>query len=416
MRRVLFGFTCTLLMHCLNASELPDSLRRTGGSVLLDAGVAFSGRGTNGSFLYDFYRGGFLDSIYLADQRSRLVYKNMFFAEGQQRVVVNWSPDSLLMNHGIRFGLSVRNTWRSSAVFTNDAYDLLFFGNRPYEEQIKNFSGSHFFLSSWFSAGLCASWESRSGGFEQRFSVGIYAVSGKRFYDAEIDRGWIYTAEEGTEIQAELRGSLNQSDTVVKATIFGSPSIGRGLSADLSYAFRKGKVSGFLSIEDVGFIDWVKGFGSFDADTAAVLRGYYINNLFNISDSLVQLSIDSLSNSVPKRNATRFRSGLPFAATARWVYAINATWRAGLAVRYLGLPAYLPRISAFAERKLSEKAGVMLEAGTGAGSMVFGSAAAWYRPINCLRIDLRFSDLQGLAGQAQSRGGGVFLHVLYQWN
>jgi hypothetical protein len=169
---------------------------------------------------------------------------------------------------------------------------------------------------------------------KQTFSgVNISFVNGDELFRAELDRGDLFTAENGDSLSLDYSGSFWYSDTARTGFLTGN---GAGMAIDLYWntPFTDGKGFIHLSAEDLGFITWSDQTVEYSGDSTYTFNGLDIDAIGELDDILDPESVrDSLN--LRKKNAqlltwlpAHFRLGMIREFSQKWYYSveIDARW------------------------------------------------------------------------------------------
>ena len=159
---------------------------------------------------------------------------------------------------------------------------------------------------------------------ETEFGFGLSFLKGEQFFELNAYRANVFTSANGKDIDVDLLYSTIRSDTANKG--WGAVN-GLGASAGLYYqvpyymfqspddsAGGSAGWKGFVRIEasDIGFIKWNGNSQKSIVDTNFHFEGVVIENLLEWSDSMGEISLDSLKNTVaPSWQNSSFTSVMP---------------------------------------------------------------------------------------------------------
>jgi len=107
---------------------------------------------------------------------------------------------------------------------------------------------------------------------------------GRFLYDANLERGNFFTAEDGSQITFDPKLELNFMTDQDK--------FNPGVGLDFFALKRTDKSMVFFEINDLGFINYQNG-STIEADSSYDFRGVQIENIFNVGDEDFNVSTDN---------------------------------------------------------------------------------------------------------------------------
>ena len=201
----------------------------------------------------------------------------------------------------------------NSARFSNDAFNLIFFGNEQYAGQTAYLSGSSASLTYYNQ--LRIGWNGtreQKNGSSISYGGAVSFLQGRSGFDLTVPKATLYTQQDGEYIDAAYNFLYKSSDT-------GSNNLltfnGGGLSVD---AFVKKNFSSTFSItfsaSDVGFMAWGKNSLQANADSGTHFTGYNAGDLFNLTDTAFnKINKDSILRLLGVRERKQsYVTSLPF--------------------------------------------------------------------------------------------------------
>lgn len=223
--------------------------------------------------------------------------------------------------------------------FTEDLYDVLFFGNAHLEDQTAFMDGSDHYSMKYQKFGF--------GFFNKNdlSSITLSVVNGQQYARNDLRTLSLYTAVDGVYLDLELTGTLEHSDS--SNTGYGSSNgLGAALDLEWNIPFRiAGRESRFsqisLAVSDLGFVAWNGNSHVAKPDTALRFEGVGVEDIFDLDGLLPDGNdlLDSIGIHMQQASITKM---LPVLATvsanSRW----HKRWRTELGVRFRAISAYLP--------------------------------------------------------------------------
>lgn len=184
---------------------------------------------------------------------------------------------SLFGDGSVRPMISVAHHDVMGMRFTDDVYNLTFFGNAAYENGTASLGGTAFTSMTYQTFGF---------GFQHTESesyLRLELVNGQRMNSADLRHADLFTATDGRFLQLDLDGSYARSDTGRSG--FGTSSgVGLALSAAVERCFQLfGMGSRFqLKVSDLGFVAWNGNSGRIDNNSTITYEGIEVENVFDL--------------------------------------------------------------------------------------------------------------------------------------
>lgn len=273
------------------------------------------------------YFGGNITEEIKDNAYSRLEEQNISFGKAQGELHFYNLADTLFAKQ--KWGLKLNLAWRAGFFgdFSGDLFRLVFSGNNQFRGQTAALgnSGASFMNYQKFGIGLF---------HKQTFSgINISYVNGDELFQAELDRGDLFTAENGDSLSLDYSGSFWYSDTARNGILTGN---GAGLALDLYWntPFSDGKGFIHLSAEDLGFIVWSDKTIEYSGDSTYTFEGVNIDALADLeeitgAESLIDtLNLKKKTDQYQTWLPAQFRLGVIREFTQKWYYSveIDARW------------------------------------------------------------------------------------------
>ncbi|MBU0763885.1 MAG: hypothetical protein KJ607_03515 [Bacteroidetes bacterium] len=230
----------------------------------------------NNKFLSSVYRGDYIDNS-LKD--SNPVAGNNYLGS-QQNIALSFSclPDSIfgLTNTGFRAG--VYDHTYVNAQFSEDLYDLAFYGNSMFAGDTANFSGlsCSYLRYQELQLGIFGQVVNSSG--KTTFYGGISLLKGQKFDYIYITNGKLYTEETGACLDLVLAGGYFTSDTA-KNDITAFNGIGGCLNFGVAYDNTVSDFGMNASLTHLGTLRWNENTSIIRLDTSLHYEGIVLNDL-----------------------------------------------------------------------------------------------------------------------------------------
>lgn len=302
---------------------------------------------------------------------------------------------------GFNLTSSVGTHFVSSANFSGDLYQLLFYGNQPTAGQNMSLKNTSAFISAYNKLTLGAE-KTFKENFFGGFSLNIY--QSLMYHDAKVSRGDFYTQPDGEQLNVGLKYSQLSSNPKDRA-------LGAGLDFYLMSKHKKGNVS--LHVQDLGFIAH-KNLNSYEVDSNYAFRGLEIDNIFdvkslNFNNSNGKSLYDIMGMKQTSVNKKQF---LPTKVTLGMQELIGEHGLLELYVNYQFIQNYIPQMiikpNYFFNKNLS-LAPIVNVGGFGKADLGFNVS---YHHTKYL-VNLDVLELENVLLAKQSSGRALFLRLGY---
>ena len=236
--------------------------------------ILYGSDGVNTGFLNQVYRGGFLDSTYIAENADGLLNVNRAGAHYDAGVSFGISlkdtSESLIQ-------LSLRRRFNLTARFSDDAFRLGFQGNTQFKGEEADFSRTGFRAMSWSQ--LQVGYYTRETD-NTYINVAVSGIAGHSYNEAWLEYGKLFTDGSGTSLTGGAYGDFYTSDTSSRNALSVN---GVGLSVDVSWLKKRTLKNGAdywrIECQDFGFINWNSKTLHRKIDTTVYYQGVDISEL-----------------------------------------------------------------------------------------------------------------------------------------
>ena len=212
---------------------------------------------------------------------------------------------------GMRFGLNYYSMQNIS--FTRDFYNLMFYGNKQYEDDYADISNIDVNTLTYqsFEFGLFKRFNEKENGYHTVY-LGFSLIKGQSYRYLYTNEASLYTAPDGEYIDLSINSSYFASDSV-ETTMATLGGIGASLNFYWAYEDVKHNSRFEVTLTDLGLISWFDNPLNYSADTTIRFNGQEIDDIFNpettdeiSQDSILQLIYSDSDNStflksLPKR-------------------------------------------------------------------------------------------------------------------
>lgn len=228
-------------------------------------------------FLKNFYTGQFLDAELKDKTFKKLGKRNRIGFDLNYGLRIAQMPDT---SSAWGYYASINNILHLDMGFTEDLFRLYFGGNKQYAGKTAELSKSNFQLLSY---------RQLKGGFIKQgnnsiWGLGLSFIKGENYVSGQMNKGSLFTEEDGLYIDLETQLKAQMSDT--SNTTF-SDFVGWGLGVDFFYSAQlndKSKLN--FEVADFGFISWGSKSLTIENDTSLRFEGIEVDNIINLGDSI----------------------------------------------------------------------------------------------------------------------------------
>jgi len=236
---------------------------------------ALSG-GFTGSYLY----GKQIDNQRISKEIERITGKVRIGGELSFQLQASWFPDTVKQS-GWLLHLS-ENSFLGSSL-SPDFMRFILKGNKQFEGDTAIFDGSKLRAMRFqsFMPGYFKQWENKGYNFSAGLMAGV--TIGSFLHEAEIKNAYLYTADYGEFIDAELNFRSKTTDTL-STGLFPINGTGASLSFFLKISEPK-KHSIALFVENAGIIWWEKEMFTINKDTSLHFSGLKVENIMKIDSA-----------------------------------------------------------------------------------------------------------------------------------
>ena len=307
-----------------------------------------------------------------------------------------------------------RSRWRPTASFalqeyagariTPDLYDLVFFGNAPFEGSTAALAPAAYEQTRYSTLGI--------GVVDQRTRsyLRVDVVQGSSLTAVDVDWADLYTGVDGRVLRSAVLASYLNSDTAGNDWARNN-GLGAALSGRWETQIRSAARPTYLSVgvEDLGFVRWNANSVRLDKDTVIRYEGLAVDNVLDLDAILI--GEDQLLDTFGLRYRTGARTRLlPFRAQLAYRIEGRSGWHFGLVAQYQHLPSYLPQLTASLARRVGVRGawGASVSYG-GYGGLLVG-AGGRYRVGRRITLEASVPQLIGFVG-GRTRGLGALLAV-----
>ncbi len=236
----------------------------------------------NNNFIYDYYKGGFLNRDIRTEQWDDLKSSNIIGNKSRYSAFYTEPLDSLFGQTNLFFTAVYAFDKQTEIQFTDDLFHLIMFGNKPTAGSYMDIGNSSYttLKQQYFKIGLAKTFQQRNIKHRVNFMVGFHI--GQNYQNiVAAENTQIFTDTSGTfiDINAPITYTKTHS-TTDKFRIASS-----GFSLNLSYDLIFKKHHFFLAVENMGYHFWNQRTEYYDRDTSFTFYGIEIADITTV-DSL----------------------------------------------------------------------------------------------------------------------------------
>lgn len=293
-------------------------------NISLSSEYYFGSNAITNKFVNYYFLNRYIDNTLKTDVSDRLdATGNVFGAGFNTSLLFTYKIKAVNQTKTLYFaGISNRNF--TDAVFTRDAFQLFFRGNRSYEGKTADINDFQLRLYQYqkFTWGMFNINTSDTSKVSFGYSASL--LIGQKMRDIKLN-GEIYTAPYGEYLDVAASGNMHASDSAHKSL---ASFNGLGVSADFYFHYKLNDDCYLnFSVMDFGYMNWNKNTSQVSVDTSFHFEGVEVNDLFDFSDSVFTSS--SLSDSAQAEQFLSDRSNqsysvvLPVHASLEMVYHLK---------------------------------------------------------------------------------------------
>lgn len=312
--------------------------------------IAFSGEYSAGSdaitnsFLNSLYQGGYLDSATKAEQESHLLASNRLGLYAGYSAAYSWrnKPDSLRWE----LSLALRDRQSLFGRFSDDAFLLVFEGNRHFLGQTADISGMKFTYLHWQQLQFEAKYYSPDRRSEA--VIGFSLLNGQQMNQMNLNKGTLFTASDGTFIDASAESTYYSSDT---AALKYMSRNGSGTCFNFRFSTTTGDSASkfrnqvLFSVQDLGYIRWNSRSLIYHTDTSLHYTGIDITEM--ILNDTTPAGIPDSDSLIGKPVNGQVITFLPVGLRLRYALLTPWPWWGGVDFRVWSYSESIPQVTLF---------------------------------------------------------------------
>ncbi len=303
-------------------------------------------------------------------------------------------------------GFRLSNTYRQSALIDENSLNMIFYGNKRYEDQTINLGPAAF--QTWYYTSLDYLFDVRLDTLQTaEISVGVILGHDHNAYD--LRKASIYTAKDGEYIDASLDYSLR--DQSRENLALNGLGIALGFNTTWKIAHNK---SLYFDVADLGVLYWNRGF-ILDVDSSFRFSGAGFENILDISDSITNNLGDQYREAFFYEDESNYLTIMPFSVNAEFrIHRKRVLQDLRFGADYYYLPGYFPRLYAGLGFLVNRNMLLNLEASTGAYNLYRLDAGFKLRIGYNWELIVSAYNLTQLVLSSEPGGAGGYLRLRYR--
>lgn len=384
------------------------NFEKTGRSVSVNSEYELGSNGLHNSFFNKFMFGGFMDNDFKKSSAKKMKELNVVGAN------LNYDISAFFGRHPkYSYLIGLKDQRTANATYTKDFYELAMYGNKPFLNETKNFSGTNINFLRFQELKFGFIWHKIDTTAKAGISVSI--LKGQQLFHINAKQGSsLYTNSDGTELVFNSQFDMALSDTSRGASKLGYAGI--GASADIFFETpykSKYGIENILTVNanNIGFLHWFDESRKYSSDSVFVYSGYQINNLTDLQDStLAAINADTIIKNTTNARKESFNVNIPTNLIIINKFILTQKFSTSIGFRYLFNSNFKPYLFSEAEYKLSNSFSGAIHVGYGGYLRLnVGLAFTYNTPGWFFRFGS--NSLQGFILPKQSYGQGAFISI-----
>lgn len=316
-------------------------------SLIHELGIAGNGvissNAVNLSFSTAALRNEFIDAEMKNSVAVNLAAQNVFEFSTSGEIYYRFIAPEFLFHSPALLSLSLKNGGVQQTKFTDDLFNVVFFGNAGFAGTTADFSGTRHQQYDYrqLRLGIQKKFFTPSAAWET--GIGLSFLTAKNGSGLDLAHATLFTEQNGEYIDAVYEFTYMESD----ASNTGSLQVdGAGAAADIMIAYipNGGKSRFIFYANDLGIISWNKNATLYSADSALHFEGIAVTDFLQDNDSaFFQFNKDSLL----KETGTVTKSGsyhtvFPMRFSFVYFHNFSSRWMGKAGMTYRPYPDLLP--------------------------------------------------------------------------
>ena len=256
----------------------------------------YASNSINNSFFNVLLTNNYIDNDLKASNNIQDI--NYFGSESFNNISYYFVPDTFICCNDFGFKFDLSNVSRINARFTDDLFNLAFYGNKMFAGETAGFTDSFFQSTTYqkFSIGLFK--QTYNEGNNLTYYIGASIINGQENKYLSLYRSNLFTEETGEYIDFDMQMKYYYSNEG-KTNFLENNGIGGAVNFAIVYENTDKDYIINLSVEDLGYIKWNKNARQTYVDSVYHFEGVEIENVLDYENySSSEISKDSLMSNV----------------------------------------------------------------------------------------------------------------------
>lgn len=406
--RLTLLLALTSVLACAQYNSEFLNFEKTGRSVSINGEYEFGSNGIYNALLNKFIVGGFIDKPLKDASANHMKELNVLGANFNYDIAAFFGNKP---KFSYLIGLKDQQIFNAS--YTKDFYQLAFYGNRPYLDETKNFSGSSINSLRFQELKIGFIWHKIDTTAKVGVSVSI--LKGQQLFYIKANQGSsLYTNSDGTELIFNSNFSMAQSDTSRISNPFLYSGI--GASADIffetPYQSRLGKSSVLtVNANNIGFLHWFDNSIQYNSDSTFRFSGYHVDNLLDLKDStLSAINQDTIIRHTTNARKEAFNVNIPTNLLIINKIIFTDKFALSTGFRYLFNSNFKPYFFMDAEYNFTQRFSGLLHVGYGGYARLGVGLTLMYNSPG-FYVKVGSNSLQGYISPKNTYGQGAFISI-----
>ena len=285
----------------------------------------------------DYYLRKFIDKSTKDNVSTQLSANNRFGVGFRGNLNYIYQPEKI----NTRFIFTVQHHLFNECQFNKDIFELYFRGNKSFAGKTANLDHSAFNSILYYQLGFGIG----QGTLNDKTNWFVIAslCIGNEFMDIESKKGSMFTAADGTYLDADLGINMHKSDST-HAGLFHPTGKGIAITAGISTLLGENSRLHF-DIRNIGFIRFNNQSAHAGIDSTLRFEGINVNSIFSLTDSFTVVRNDSnyVESFINHRRKESYNRALPGLADL-WIekWLPGNMWNVAIGLRIPVLNLALP--------------------------------------------------------------------------
>ncbi len=383
----------------------------TGNSISLKAEFDAGSNHINASMVNKLFFGGYIDKNMKDEALKKSLGYNRAGAYLNYNIHSFFSPKK--NKDKISFLVAAKQQYLIHAGYTEDFFQLAFYGNKPLAGNTANLAHSNINTITFNELKFGVLFKKVDS--TAKIGVSFSILQGNRLiYFAFGKNSSLFTSTSYDEIIFNSNFNVTISDTSQKKWYYLN---GIGASTDIyfetPYKSKLGKMSALsVNINNFGFIHWLRNSVKYSTDSILKFNGYHINSIYDVKDStLNKINADSIFKEITNARKGGFNTNIPTNIILyNKIFFKDLKPSLGIGFRYIFNANYKPYVFMEPAYQLNSHFQGTLHIGYG-GYSLFNFGLSLMYQTNQWHFYIGSNNLQGWILPKISYGQGLFFMI-----